>query len=84
MDAADAAKAADFIGCKTIVGVHHNTFGFIKINEAEAGKYLKQPEGTFITGDYETIEINYSSKKATERGRGYLWQELLGGKSKGG
>ena len=29
MDAADAAKAADFIGCKTIVGVHY-TFGFIK------------------------------------------------------
>lgn len=36
MDVADAVRAAGFIGCKTIVGVHYNTFGFIKINETEA------------------------------------------------
>lgn len=36
MDVADAVRCADFIQCKNIVGVHYNTFGFIKINEAEA------------------------------------------------
>lgn len=58
MDVADAIRAADFIDCKTIVGVHYNTFGFIKINEAEAkeafaasGKKLLLPA---ITG---TIDI---------------------------
>jgi L-ascorbate metabolism protein UlaG (beta-lactamase superfamily) len=50
--------AADFIDCKTIVGVHYNTFGFIKINETEAketfsaaGKTLLLPAIT------ETIDI---------------------------
>jgi L-ascorbate metabolism protein UlaG (beta-lactamase superfamily) len=58
MDVADAVRAADFIDCKTIVGVHYNTFGFIKINEAEAketfsasGKKLLLPAIT------ETIDI---------------------------
>ncbi|MES2373669.1 MAG: metal-dependent hydrolase [Bacteroidota bacterium] len=58
MDVADAVRAADFIDCKTIVGVHYNTFGFIKINEAEAkevfaasGKRLLLPAIT------ETIDI---------------------------
>jgi L-ascorbate metabolism protein UlaG (beta-lactamase superfamily) len=50
MDVADAIRAADFVGCNKIVGVHYNTFGFIKINEAEAiasfkakGKHLLLP-----------------------------------------
>lgn len=58
MDVADAVRAADFIDCKSIVGVHYNTFGFIKINEAEAketfaasGKKLLLPAIT------ETIDI---------------------------
>jgi L-ascorbate metabolism protein UlaG (beta-lactamase superfamily) len=58
MDVADAIRAADFIDCKTIVGVHYNTFGFIKINEEEAkqafaatGKKLLLPAIT------ETIKI---------------------------
>lgn len=36
MDVADAAIAADFVQCDTVVGVHYNTFGYIKIQEAEA------------------------------------------------
>lgn len=36
MDVADAVRAADFVQCSTVVGVHYNTFGFIKINEAAA------------------------------------------------
>lgn len=36
MDVEDAVRCADFIDCKKIVGVHYNTFGFIKINEDKA------------------------------------------------
>ena len=36
MDAADAAKAAEFINCKTIIGMHYDTFGFIKIDHEAA------------------------------------------------
>ena len=36
MDAADAAECARMIACKTIVGVHYDTFGFIKIDAEKA------------------------------------------------
>jgi L-ascorbate metabolism protein UlaG (beta-lactamase superfamily) len=36
MDVDDAALAADFVQCDTVVGVHYNTFGYIKIKEEEA------------------------------------------------
>jgi len=36
MDAADAAACAKMIGCKTIVGVHYDTFGYIKIDHEKA------------------------------------------------
>lgn len=32
----DAIRCAGFIGCKTIVGMHYNTFGFIKIDASAA------------------------------------------------
>ena len=38
MDASDAAECARMVGCSTIVGVHYDTFGFIKINQKEAKK----------------------------------------------
>jgi L-ascorbate metabolism protein UlaG (beta-lactamase superfamily) len=38
MDAADAAECAMMINCKTIVGVHYDTFGFIKIDHEKAKK----------------------------------------------
>lgn len=34
----DAARAAKMIGCTTVVGVHFDTFGFIKIDHAAAVK----------------------------------------------
>ena len=34
----DAAEAAKMIGCKNVVGVHYDTFGFIKIDHAKALK----------------------------------------------
>ncbi len=38
MDATDAAECARMIDCNTIIGVHYDTFGFIKINREEAKK----------------------------------------------
>ncbi len=38
MDATDAVVAADFIKCDKIIGVHFDTFGYIKINHEEAKK----------------------------------------------
>ena len=32
----DAVEAARMIGCNTIIGVHYDTFGFIKIDHAKA------------------------------------------------
>jgi L-ascorbate metabolism protein UlaG (beta-lactamase superfamily) len=57
MDVADAIDCAEMIQCNTIVGVHYNTFGFIKIDTAaaqsafaQAGKQLLLPAiGTTIT-----------------------------------
>lgn len=36
MGADDAIVAADFINCKKIIGIHYDTFGYIKINHNEA------------------------------------------------
>lgn len=36
MDAADAARCASMIQCNTVVGVHFDTFGFIKIDHQKA------------------------------------------------
>jgi L-ascorbate metabolism protein UlaG (beta-lactamase superfamily) len=38
MNAVDAAECADLIDCKTIIGVHFDTFGFIKIDHDKAKK----------------------------------------------
>ena len=57
MDAEDAVMAAEFIECDKIIGVHFDTFGYIKIDHAKAkerfkaaGKELILPEiGETIT-----------------------------------
>lgn len=36
MDATDATECARMIKCNTVVGVHYDTFGFIKIDHAKA------------------------------------------------
>jgi L-ascorbate metabolism protein UlaG (beta-lactamase superfamily) len=38
MGYADAVLAAEMIGCKSIVGVHYDTFGYIKIDHEKAIK----------------------------------------------
>jgi L-ascorbate metabolism protein UlaG (beta-lactamase superfamily) len=41
MDAADAVIAADFIKCNKIIGVHFDTFGYIKIDHEKAKNIFK-------------------------------------------
>ncbi|MCW3087765.1 MAG: L-ascorbate metabolism protein UlaG, beta-lactamase superfamily [Sediminibacterium sp.] len=48
MDVADAVRCAEFIQCRTIVGVHYNTFGFIKIDEADAKKRFAAAGNTLL------------------------------------
>lgn len=36
MDAADAAECSKMIDCKEVIGVHYDTFGYIKIDSAAA------------------------------------------------
>jgi L-ascorbate metabolism protein UlaG (beta-lactamase superfamily) len=38
MDAADAAECARMVDCQTVVGVHYDTFGYIKIDHHQAIK----------------------------------------------
>ncbi len=42
MDFTDAAMAAEMIACSKIVGVHYNTFGFIKIDTEKAKNYFTE------------------------------------------
>lgn len=42
MDYKQAALAAQFINCKNIIGVHFNTFDFIRINNTEAIDYFEK------------------------------------------
>jgi L-ascorbate metabolism protein UlaG (beta-lactamase superfamily) len=41
MGIADAVEAAGLIQCKNIVGVHYDTFGYIKIDHEKAKKAFK-------------------------------------------
>lgn len=40
MDYKDAFSAAEMTGCKKVVGVHYNTFDYIKIDKEKASKYF--------------------------------------------
>ncbi len=42
MDAADAAECARMIQCTNVVGVHYDTFGFIKIDQEAAKETFKK------------------------------------------
>ncbi len=58
MDVADAIRCADFIQCNQVVGVHYNTFGFIKINTHEAQAAFKTAGKTLLLpGIGESIEL---------------------------
>ncbi len=40
MDFMDALSAAKMVECKSVIGVHYNTFEYIKIDKGEAQKYF--------------------------------------------
>lgn len=58
MDAADAVQAAKFIQCRKIVGVHYDTFGYIKINHKAAEQlFAEQGMQLFLLNPGESIEL---------------------------
>lgn len=58
MDARDAVKAADFIQCSKIVGVHYDTFPPIVIDKEEAMALFKQAgKALLLPGIGATIDI---------------------------
>lgn len=58
MDTDDAIKASDFIRCNNIVGVHFDTFGYIKIDHnAATEKFYKANKKLILPKIGETISI---------------------------
>ena len=58
MDADDAVIAAEFVQCDTIVGVHYDTFGFIKISKEDAvAKFAAAGKQLLLPGIGETITV---------------------------
>ena len=58
MGAADAVVASDFVDCDNVLGVHYDTFGWIKIDQ-NAAKKLFADKGKELTllGIGETKEL---------------------------
>lgn len=58
MDADDAIKAAGFVNCKNVIGVHYDTFPVIKIDKAEvAGKFKKAGLNLQLPGIGESLDL---------------------------
>lgn len=58
MDAADAAIATDYINCKNIIGMHYDTFGYIKIEHNKAkDEFEKQGAKLTLMKIGETINL---------------------------
>jgi L-ascorbate metabolism protein UlaG (beta-lactamase superfamily) len=58
MDIEDAVMAADFVKCSVVVGVHYNTFGFIKIDTEKAIAAFKAEGKTLLLPEIgQTIEL---------------------------
>lgn len=58
MDYVDAVRASEFIHCHKIIGVHFDTFGFIKINHQEVNSYFESHGKTIrLPKIGETFEI---------------------------
>ena len=56
MDAADAVQCAKMIQCRKIIGVHYDTFGFIRIDKARARKlFADAGSELFLPAIGETI-----------------------------
>ncbi len=58
MDATDAAQAAEWCGTSKVVGVHYDTFGYIKINKEEAKKPFEEKGiALHLPAIGETVEL---------------------------
>lgn len=58
MDVDDAVVAAEFVKCDVVVGVHYNTFGFIKIDIEKAVATFKADGKTLLLPEIgQTIEL---------------------------
>ncbi len=58
MDAEDAVIAAEFIECNKIIGVHFDTFGYIKIDHEKAKEKFKAAgKELILPGIGETITL---------------------------
>lgn len=56
MDADDAIKACDFIQCDDVIGMHYDTFGYIKINHKEVlDKFEREGKNLTLMQIGETI-----------------------------
>ncbi|HRC15725.1 MAG TPA: metal-dependent hydrolase, partial [Bacteroidia bacterium] len=58
MGADDAILASDFIKCNKVIGLHYDTFGYIKIDQEEAVRKFKEKGKELILMKIgETIEV---------------------------
>lgn len=58
MDVADAVQCARMIKCQEIIGVHYDTFGFIKIDHAKAKKAFADTSAVLhLLNIGETVEM---------------------------
>ncbi len=58
MGADDAILASDFIKCKKVIGLHYDTFGYIKIDqEAAVRKFKEKGKELILMKIGETIEV---------------------------
>jgi L-ascorbate metabolism protein UlaG (beta-lactamase superfamily) len=58
MDVADAIRAAEFVQTNKVVGVHYNTFGFIKIDKEKAKiEFTKAGKTLLLPAIGETIDV---------------------------
>jgi L-ascorbate metabolism protein UlaG (beta-lactamase superfamily) len=58
MDAKDAARCAQMVECKTVIGVHYDTFGYIKIDKEKAKKTFADTGADLrLVNIGETIDI---------------------------
>ena len=58
MDAADAIHASDFVKCPKVIGIHYDTFGYIKIDKEAALKLFQDAKKTLLLPAVgETIDL---------------------------
>ncbi len=58
MDVNDAIKAAEFVNTTTVVGVHYDTFGYIKVNHENAiTSFEATGKKLFLPAIGETIDV---------------------------